>query len=197
MERVWAARLRWRLRGGWLGPLLVVLTVADGLLLHARPLAGEGTDVFGGMLLGSFFDLVAVAVVAPFAAMALRRRRPDLPALIARERAAAVLVLGVSAGLLIGGALHHGTVVRDRKALADAQARAQAWIGTHAPREFRAHVALANTVAIVEGHLFRTCVPSVDGTRAWCAIVRTDVPFPRGVRPAGGEPNSLFQRGRE
>src|SRR6266516_2768198 len=53
MERVWAARLRWRLRGAWLAPLLAVLTAADGALLHALPLAGDRTGVAGGLLLGA------------------------------------------------------------------------------------------------------------------------------------------------
>jgi hypothetical protein len=198
MERVWASRLRWRLRGAWLAPLLVVLTAADALLVHLLPLSGEGrTDLFGALLLASFLNLMAVAALAPFLAIGLRRLRPDLPRVVARDAAGAVLVAVVTAGLLGAGLLHHGTLVRDRHALADAQARGQAWIGAHAPAAFRRHVALADTVAIVEGHVFRTCVPSMTGPRAWCAIVRTDVRFPGGVRFAGGEPNAVFQRGRE
>src|SRR5436305_614852 len=42
MERVWASRLRWRLRGAWLAPLVALLTLADALLIHWRPLAGDG-----------------------------------------------------------------------------------------------------------------------------------------------------------
>jgi hypothetical protein len=71
-----------------------------------------------------------------------------------------------------------------------------AWIGTHAPAEFRRHVALADTVTIVERRMYRTCVPTIDGRRAWCVVVRTAVPFPGGVRFDGGEPNAIFQAGR-
>lgn len=189
--------MRWRLRGAWLAPLLVVLTLADAILLHVRPLAGDGaTDLAAGLLLASFLNLVVIAALAPFGGIAVRRLRPDLPKVVARDYAGATLVMLVSAALLCAGLLHHDAVVRNRGALTDAHTRAQAWIGAHAPAEFRRHVALADTIAIVAGSVYRTCVPSVRGDRAWCVVTRTDVPFPRGVRVDGGEPNAVFQAGR-
>jgi hypothetical protein len=197
MERVWTARLRWRLRGAWLAPLLVVLTVVDAVLIHLRPLAGDGrTEFVGALLLAGFLNLVAVAVLAPFAGMALRRMRPDLPMVVARDYAGVVLVLLVTVGLLAAGSSHHATVVRNQDALADAHTRAQAWIGAHAPAAFRRHLALADTVAIVPGSLYRTCAPDVRAARTWCVVVRSDVPFPGGVRHDGGTPNAIFQAGR-
>ncbi|HZV74895.1 MAG TPA: hypothetical protein VFF79_14360 [Conexibacter sp.] len=197
MERVWATRLRWRLRGAWLAPLLVVLTVGDALLIHYRPLAGDGRTVFvAALLLASFLNLVAVAALAPFVAMTLRRVRPDLPVVVARDRAGVALVLLVTAGLLLGGLLHHGTVVRNANALADAHMRAVAWIGVHAPAAFRRHVDLSDTIAVVPGSLYRTCAPDPAKGRAWCVVVRTHVPYPGGVRHDGGTPNAVFQAGR-
>lgn len=197
MERVWTSRLRWRLRGAWLAPLLVVLTLGDALLLHERPMAGDGgTELFAGLLLASFLNLVAIAALAPVAGMALRRLRPDLPKVVARNYAGAALVVVVTAALLTAGLLHHGTLVRNRVALNDAQARAQAWIGVHAPAAIRRHVALADTVAIVAGSVFRTCVPAMKADRAWCVVVRTDVPYPQGIRRDGGAPNAVLQAGR-
>jgi hypothetical protein len=195
MERVWASRLRWRLRGAWLAPLLVVLTVADALLLHARPLAGDGTDLFGALLLAGFFNLLAVAVVAPFAGMALRRLRPDLPTVVARDYAGGALVALVTAVLLSVGLVHHGTVMRNRHALAEAQTRGQAWIGTHAPAEYRRHVLLADVVAIVAGKVFRVCTPGQHPRRSYCVVVRLDRSFPNGVRFAGSESNAVFAAG--
>jgi hypothetical protein len=193
MERVWASRLRWRLRGAWLAPLLVLLTVADALLIHWRPLAGDGpTGFFAALLLASFLNLVAIAALAPFVGMVWRRARPELPNVVARDRAGVVLVLLVTAGLVAGGALHHGTVVRNGDALADAHARAIAWIGTYAPAAFRRHVELADTVAVVPGSLYRTCAPDPAHGRAWCVVVH-----PHGsVRRDGGTPNAVFQAGR-
>lgn len=197
MERVWASRLRWRLRGAWLAPLLVVLTIADAVLIHFRPLAGDGeTELFAALLLASFLNLVAVAALAPFAGIALRRLRPDLPAIVARDYAGVVLILLVTAGIAVAGQRHHGTLTRNQDALADAHARAVAWIGAHAPAAFRRHVALADTIAVVPGSLHRTCAPDPRSGRAWCVVVRAGVPFPRGVRYAGGETNATFQEGR-
>ena len=197
MERVWASRLRWRLRGAWLAPLLVVLTIADALLIHYRPLAGDGrTELFGALLLASFLNLVAVAALAPFVGIALRRLRPDLPAVVARDYAGVVLVLLVTAGIAAAGQRHHGTLTRNQDALADAHARAVAWIGAHAPPAFRRHLALADTIAVVPGSLHRTCAPDPRSGRAWCVVVRAGVAFPRGVRYAGGETNATFQEGR-
>jgi hypothetical protein len=193
MERVWASRLRWRLRGAWLAPLLVLLTLLDALLIHWRPLAGDGpTGFFAALLLASFLNLVAVAALAPFVGMAWRRARPELPVVVARDRAGVVLVLLVTAGLVAGGARHHGSLVRDANALADADARAVAWIGTYAPAPFRRHLALADTVAVVPGSLYRTCVPDPASGRVWCVVVH-----PHGsVRHDGGTPNAVFQAGR-
>jgi len=194
MERVWASRLRWRLRGAWLAPLLVLLTLLDALALHWRPLAGDGaTGLVPALLLASFLNLVAVAALAPLLALALRRVRRSEPLVVARDRAGVALVLLVAAGLLAGGLLHHGTVTRDRRALADAHARAIAWIGTYAPAAFRRHLALADTVAVVPGRVFRTCAPDPASGRAWCVVVRAG----GGIRRDGGTPNALFQAGRE
>ncbi|HEV7773956.1 MAG TPA: hypothetical protein VGO48_11790 [Conexibacter sp.] len=193
MERVWTSRLRWRLRGAWLAPLLVLLTLADALLIHWRPLAGDGpTGFFAALLLASFLNLVAIAALAPFLAMAWRRLRPELPVVVARDRAGVVFVLLVTAGLIVGGALHHRTVVRNAAAAADAHARAVAWIGTYAPAPYRRHLALADTVAVVPGSLYRTCAHDPASGRAWCVVAH-----PHGaVRHDGGTPNAVFQAGR-
>jgi hypothetical protein len=194
MERMWPSRLRWRLRGAWLAPLLVLATAADVLLIRWRPLAGDGPPhLVAALLLASFLNLVALAALAPFLALAWRRVRPDLPVVVARDRGGVVLVLLVSAGLLTAGLLHHRVVVRDARALADAHARAVAWIGTYAPAPFRRHLALADTVAVVPDRLFRTCAPDPASGRAWCVVVRAH----GSIRRDGGTPNALFQAGRE
>jgi hypothetical protein len=171
----------------------VLLTVADALLIHWRPLAGDGpTGFVAALLLASFLNLVAIAALAPVVGLAWRRLRPELPALIARDRAGVVLVLLVTAGLIAGGALHHRTVVRNADAAAGAHARAIAWIGTYAPAPYRRHLALADTVAVVPGSLYRTCAPDLASGRAWCVVVHPD----GRVRHDGGTPNAIFQAGR-
>jgi hypothetical protein len=191
---MWASRLRWRLRGAWLAPLVALLTVADALLIHWRPLAGDGpTGFVAALLLASFLNLVAVAALAPLAGLAWRRARPELPGIVARDRAGVVLVLLVTVGVVVGGLRHHGTLERNADALADAHARAVAWIGTYAPAPFRRHLELADTVAVFPGSLYRTCATDPTSGRAWCVVVH-----PHGaVRRDGGTPNAVFQAGHD
>jgi hypothetical protein len=193
VERVWASRLRWRLRGAWLAPLVALLTLADALLIHWRPLAGDGrTNLFAALLLAAFLNLVAVAALAPIAGLTWRRAQPQLPAIVARDRAGVVLVLLVSAGIVVAGMRHHETLQRNVDARADAHARAVAWIGTYAPAPFRRHLELADTIAVVPGSVYRTCAPDPARDRAWCVVVHAD----GAVRRDGGTPNAVFQAGR-
>jgi hypothetical protein len=131
---MWPSRLRWRLRGAWMWPGFAVLTVLDGLLLHARPIAGGGTGVFDGMLLAAFFNVVTVAVLAPIAGALLRRRRRDLPKLIATDYAGAALLVAVTGALMAGGVLHRPAVLEQRR---DFHAQAAAVRTTYWPRRLR------------------------------------------------------------
>src|SRR3979490_1128631 len=79
MERASLTRLRWRLRGAWMWPAFVVVTVVDALLLHALPVATDGIGGVPALLLSGFLNLFVVAVVAPLSGRLVRRRRPDLP----------------------------------------------------------------------------------------------------------------------
>src|SRR4051812_18589098 len=84
VERLWLTRLRWRLRGAWLWPAFFGFTLIDGLLIwRLPPYEGAPPGVVGGWLLAGFANLLLIAVAAPLAALALRRRRRDLPQLIA------------------------------------------------------------------------------------------------------------------
>ena len=44
-ERFWPTRVRWRLRGAWMWPTFVALTLLDGLVLHLLPPVGTGVDL--------------------------------------------------------------------------------------------------------------------------------------------------------
>src|SRR5918998_2008995 len=83
-ERLFWRRARWRLRGAWQWPVYVVLTVADGVMLARLPFTGDGTaGVVPGLLIAGFANLLAVALLAPVLGRRLRRRRPDLPQVVA------------------------------------------------------------------------------------------------------------------
>src|SRR4029450_3745808 len=117
---VWHRRLRWRLRGAWMWPTFLALTLVDGVLLVVLPpYEGGPPAVFPGVLLALFANLLAVAVVAPFAGRLLRRRRPDLPRFIATDHAGATPAGAIAAVLVIAGIAH-------RSAAAAESAREQA-----------------------------------------------------------------------
>ena len=180
VESLWRARLRWRLRGALLWPAFVLLTLLDALLLGWLPISGDGgTDFVPALLLGFFFNLVMVAAVAPFAAMLLRRRRPDLPKVVATDRAGTTLVCLVTLGLLAGGLAHRSEVVEARHDFAMQQFAAQRFVSRQAPPEFRRRVAESDSLKLEED-LYRTCVPGNDPKRHFCVLVRTDA-MPPGI----------------
>jgi hypothetical protein len=193
MERVWWPRLRWRVRGAWMWPAFVAFTVADGLLLHARPIAGDNTGVPAGMLLGAFFNLLAVAVGAPLLGRLLRRSRPEVPRFVAADYAGTALIVAVCAALLAGGLIHH-PAVRERQRDFRAQARAaRAYVLAHAGAAYRNNLPRGNTLR-VDSDLYRTCVPGPDPRRALCLYVDTSVTPPRVRRDTSREPNASFAR---
>lgn len=188
-------RLRWRRAGAWLWPAFVVLTIADAVVGHVLPPAGDSETVAAAALLGLVANLLGVILLSRPLGMLIRRARPDLPAFIARDYGGTTVVLALTATLLLVG-LVHGPAIRARQhEMQDAITRAQAWIGDRAPAAFRRNAALIDTFAIQPGSVYRSCARSDDGSRSYCVIVDTQVPFPRGVRFDGYEPNAIFSRG--
>jgi hypothetical protein len=186
-------RLRWRLRGAWMWPTFAALTVFDVLLLHARPIAGDDTSLLEGLLIAGFFNLVAVAVIAPMlGAVVRRRRRRDLPKTVAHDYAGTVLLPLVSLGLLIGG-LAHDPAVRERRADFRAQAAAVRGYVMHRAPGYAQRLNAATTLRL-EPDLYRTCVPG-GGDRRLCLIVNTDQSPPGVSRDPSAEPNERLSRG--
>jgi hypothetical protein len=173
MEQVWWSRLRWRLRGAWMWPTFIALTVVDALLLAALPIAGEtGPELFPGLLLAGFLNLVAVAVIAPLAGVLVRRRRPDMPRIVAHDYAGTALVAAVTVGLLVVGLAHRPAVQEAERERAATFAAVQRYVLARAPAAYRAHVGMADTVRM-DADLFRACVPGGDPNRALCLFVDT------------------------
>src|SRR5438874_3837831 len=139
MDRSWISRLRWRRRGAWMWPLFGALTVADAILMHALPLRGSKVDLVPAALLAGILNLLAVAVVAPPLGALIRRLGVGAPRVVAHDFAGRALLLALSTAMLIIGIAHHSTVTRERRDLADATRRAQAYIGARAPAQFSRH----------------------------------------------------------
>ena len=175
MERVWHRRLRWRLRGAWQWPAFVVLTAVDGVLLAVLPFTGDGSTLVAGILIAGFMNLFAVAVLAPVGGRALRRRRPDLPRLIARDYAGTAALIAVAALLFAGGLAHRPAVAGERDDERAAVAGVREYVLGHAPA-YRGGLA-AIDARLLEPDLYRACVP---GRGDWlCLFVST------GQTPAG------------
>jgi hypothetical protein len=191
----WLARLRWRRRGAWLWPAFIAATLADGLIGHLLPPAGESQRVISALVLGLILNLVGVILLSRPVGLVLRRARRDLPKIIARDYGGTIVVLAIAGGLLGAGLLHRASVLADQRSLLDATVRAQAFIGDRAPAQFRANTRAASTFAIQDGSIYRVCVPSTDRKRTYCVIVNARLPFARSVSFAGYEPNWLFAQG--
>lgn len=171
---VWPARLRWRLRGALLWPLFAALTVVDAVLLGVLPIAGRGTGLAAGLLLAMFFNLVAVAGLGRLAARALRRRRPELPKVVAEDRAGCALLAAVTVALVAGGLIHApGREAADRAVQAQRDA-VRAYVLAHGAPAHRAHVGAMDTQEQSDD-FFRTCVPgdAAAGVPPLCLLIDT------------------------
>jgi len=194
VEPLWRNRLRWRLRGALQWPAFVVLTLADAILLGQLPIAGDGGTAFvPALLLAGFFNLLAVAVVAPLAGRLLQRRRTDLPVVVASDHAGTVLLVCVSVGLLTGGLIHHDAVRDTEHDLMVQRTAALQYMRTTAPAEFRRSLPATTTIKM-EDELYRTCTPGPDPDRWFCVYVATDTSPPGVTADANRESNESLRR---
>ena len=192
-QSLWRARMRWRLRGAWLWPSFVVLTFAEGVALEVLPIAGDGPGgVVPGVLLAGFANLIGVAAIAPLAARRLRRRRPDLPRVIADNYAGTAVLCVLAAAILTLGLVHRPQVLAAEDDLRAQSAAVHDYVVAQAP-EYRDGIALADPMRL-EDDLYRTCVPGPDPKRWLCLFVNTE------QRPAGvtldrdRAPNTTYRR---
>jgi hypothetical protein len=185
-------RLRWRRRGAWLWPTFAAATVADTVLLHYLPIAGDGaTGWVPAFLLAGCLNILAVAALGGIGGWLLRRRRPDLPKVVADDRSGTALVLLVSAMFLVLG-LAHRPALRDHEDDVAAQALAmQRWVASQAPPEYRRHVGSADTLQIA-ADLYRTCVPGPNSERWLCLYLDTSDHPVTARRDTSGASNADF-----
>ena len=115
--------------------------------------------------------------MAPLAGHRLRKRRPDLPRVVAQNYAGTALLVGCAAAFLAGGLIHRPQVLAAEDDLRAQAAAVHDYVVSQAP-EYRAGIALLDPLRI-EDDLYRTCVPGPDPKRWLCLFVNT------GQRPAG------------
>jgi hypothetical protein len=192
VERLWLPRLRWRMRGAWQWPAFAALTLLDGVLIADLPFYDRGPGHFlGGVLLAGFINLFAIAVIAPLAGRSLRRRRTDLPRLVASDYAGTAALAAVSVSLLCGGLLHRPAVAAERADVAAVVAGTHDYV-LHQRPEYRSGLASIDAMRI-EDDLYRSCVPGRDPSRWLCMFVNT-TQRPAGVTVDTDEaPNSAYR----
>jgi hypothetical protein len=182
-------RVRWRMRGAWLWPAFVVATLGEMCLLHWLPVAGEGDRFVAGLLLAGSLNLIAIAVVGGIGGAVLRRRRRDLPKVVADNYAGLGALVLVGAAFLVAGIVHRPEVRAEREAFSAQSLAARLWVQANGDAFARAHVDLADSV-LVDADLYRTCVPEADPKRWLCLIVDTSHRPPHVRRDTSRESNA-------
>jgi hypothetical protein len=179
VERVWHRRLRWRLRGAWQWPAFAALTLLDGVVLVVLPpYAGAPENVFPGVLLAGFVNLLAVIVLAPPLGRLLRRRRPDLPRAIASNYAGATVVAAITGLLVAGGLAYRSAAQAEESRLQTVAAAMHGYVLEQAP-QYRDSLGAVDTIRIDEDY-YRACIPGEDARHWLCLFVTTDQ-HPPGV----------------
>lgn len=173
-------RLRWRLRGAWLWPAFVVVTLAEMCLLRWLPVAGEGSGLVAGLLLAGCLNVIAIAVLGGIGGVVLRRARGDLPKVVADNYAGLGALAAVAVAFLVAGLAHRPELAAQRAAFAEQSQAVRLWVQANADAFARAHVGSSDTV-MIDTDLYRTCVPGPDAKRWLCLIVDT-APSPPHVR---------------
>jgi hypothetical protein len=181
------------MRGAWLWPAFVATTFLDGALLELLPPYGEGPGSLpAGVLLAGFANLVLVAVGAPLAARLLRRRRPDLPRMIATDYAGAALQVALLVALLLGGLAHRPAVREEERERTAQLAAVHDFLADRQP-EGLAGLRLADTMRL-EHDLYRTCLPTSEPRRWLCMFVFTAGPRPRVRLDSDRVSNAVYRR---
>src|SRR4030081_2491052 len=106
MDGAWLHRIRWRRRGAWLWPAFAAVTVADAVVGHLLPPVGGGQPVVRARIVALLVNLSGVILLSRPLGAVLRRLRPDLPSIVARDYAGTTVVTVVAAALLLAGLLH-------------------------------------------------------------------------------------------
>jgi hypothetical protein len=185
-------RLRWRMRGAWQWPTFFAVTPIDGAVLALLPFYGGGPGGFvPGVLLAGFLNLVAVAVLAPLCGRLLRRRRPDLPRLVASNYAGTALVSLLAVLLVAGGVAHRPAVA------ADEQDRLRVLVSVHnfvlAEQPALGSRLASTDVLRLESRLYRACVPKPQPRRWFCLFVSTDQAPPGVTRDHDEAANDAYR----
>ncbi len=200
-ERFWPARIRWRLRGAWMWPTFVAITLLDGLIMWRLPPVGEGVDLIPAILISTFGNLILVGAVAPWLARRTWKRRPAAEPGAPPRAQLEVLTDRIGTGLLVAtvvgvvavGLAARPTVVSETEETERNAKAFRAFVVAHGDGELIRNLETANTIELGDA-LFRTCVARDDRQRYFCTLIDASRdPAKVDVDPSA-EPNSAYRR---
>lgn len=174
-------------------PTFVVATLVEGFLFDVLPFSGDGPGgLVPSLLLAMGLNLVIVAAIAPLAAFALRRRRPDLPRPVATDHTGTVLLGVLLAALVVAGLVNREGVQRDDRARLASYDATSRYVHSQEPA-YAPTLERMDAVRVEVG-MWRTCVPGEDPDRPLCLFVNTDQSPPGITRDPSRIPNYAFKR---
>jgi hypothetical protein len=184
-------RLRWKLRGAQLWPAFVLVTLLEMPLLHWLPLTGDRTGLLAALLLAGCLNIIAVALIGGLGGVALRRRRPDLPKVVADNYAGTAALAAVALAFVGFGIAHRPAIADEHAAFERHQVAVARWLDAHGDLFARTHSDSATTLQ-VDTDLYRTCIPGPDPKRWLCLIVETSQSPPQITRDPNRESNASW-----
>jgi hypothetical protein len=184
-------RLRWKLRGAQLWPMFALVTLLEMPLLHWLPVAGDGTGLLAALLLAGCLNIIAVALVGGLGGVLLRRRRPDLPKIVADNYAGTAALSVVALAFVTAGIAHRPAIADEHEDFDRQRLAVERWVQANGDAYTRAHVKSATTLR-VDADLYRTCVPGPDPRRWTCVIVATEGSPPRVTPDPNRESNASW-----
>ena len=200
-ERFWPARVRWRLRGAWMWPTFVAVTLLDGLIMWRLPPVGGGVDPIPALLIATFGNLALIALVAPWLARRTWKRRPAAePGAPPRaqlevltDRIGTGLLVASVLGVVVAGLAARPLVVSETKETERNAKAFRSFILARGDQELIRNLETANTIELGDT-LFRTCVARDDRRRFFCTLIDVNEHPPRIDVDPSAEPNSTYKR---
>jgi hypothetical protein len=198
-ERFWPTRMRWRLRGAWMWPTFVAITLFDGFLLHWLPPVREGIDVIPGILLATFGNLILIGALGPWLARRLWNRReaaapgtpPKAQLEVLSDRIGTGLLVASVFGILAAGLAARPTIVVETDQRERGAKLLEDYVFAHGNAELRRNLDASDTRRLADGY-YRSCVPHDDRKRFTCfwidvrhkrsSIIRDDSQLPNPPR---------------
>jgi hypothetical protein len=177
-ERFWPTRIRWRLRGAWMWPAFVAITLLDGFLLHELPPVREGIGLIPGILLATFGNLVLIGAVGPWLARRMWKRRPaaepgtppKAQLEVLSDRIGTGLLVASVFGILAAGLAARPTVVVETEQRERGAKLLESYVNAHGGDELRRNLEASDTRRYADGY-YRSCIPHDDRESRTCFII--------------------------